>query len=316
MLVSGMSAGIAAAGTYNIRPAVGEAWVIYEVGSEEPFSGNIPDLSYGIVDGALTLAQIVQDPTVAADKGNRPKEIYITRDNYLEVTNEVAANPCFISFTGERVNPNNVITDMVTCPNGAAGTVDIQPPAGETWRITEIGAELYNGGNNHPEVSIGITDGTAVDSIIIQEVADRGQQKALDWIIDEDIYLHVINSAAADVDIAYCGVRVPLVSIGSIQDVAGSAVLDIRPPAGEEWVITEIAVETWAGAGANIIPHVTVSLNDDTNISTLLEHSVVSLGWNRKFHIHIDHDTYLSITEVSTADNEVGVLGYLKRSYS
>lgn len=312
-LVSNISAAINAAAAYDVQPPAGQGWVIYEVSSEEAFVATIPDLAYGIADGVLTLANIVIDPTTEGQKGARAKEIYLTNANYLTITN-TGGNPAFIGWTGERVDPNLIITDMVTCPN--AGNVDVQPPAGQTWRITEIGAELYQGADNHPGVTFGITDGTLVASMIMLELADRGQEKAYDWIIDNNIYLRLTNTAGADCDIAYCGVRIPETSIGSVQDVVGSATLDIQPPAGEEWVITEFAAETWTGVpGAADVPDITVSLYDGTNLSDILE-PLASAAWYRKLHIHIDNATYLRITETSTGNNEVGILGYLKRSFS
>lgn len=315
MLVTDVGAELAAGVAVDVQPPAGEAWCLYEFGSEEAFVNSIPDLDYGIADGVLTLSLIVIDPTTEEQKGGRPKEIYITNANYLTITNR-SGNAAFPSWTGERVNANNVITDMVTVPN--AGAVDVQPPAGQTWRITEIGAELYNGGQNHPEFTVGITDGTLIASIILREGDDRAQVKALDWIIDNTIYLRLTSStgAAVDNDCAYCGVLFDKPSIGSLQDVVGSANLDIQPPATQEWVITEFAAETWAGAAPAGAPNMTVSLYDGTNLSDVLEPSLPSMAWNRKFHVHIDNGTYLRIAEGSAANNEIGLLGYLKREYS
>ncbi len=319
-LVTNINAAIVAAAVTDIQPPAGQAWVIYEVASEEAggFMNAQPDLSYAIADGILTEAIIVIDPFTAAQKGERAKEIYITPTNYLAITNTGAGN-ANVGFTGERVDPNTVITDMVTCPTAGLGYVDVQPPAGQTWRITELGSELYNGGQNHPEVTVHITDGTLVASMICQEAQDRGWYKLLDWIIDINVYLRFTNTATAvDVDIAYSGILIPQASIGSIQDVVGSATLDIQPPAGQEWVITEIATEQWAGGGApNDYPDIDVSLYDGGVEAEILEAGAgVSLAWNRRLLIHIDNATYLRITEVSTNDNEVGILGYLKRSFS
>lgn len=316
MLVSNISIAIAGAAALDLQPPAGQAWVMREFMSDVAFVGNQADLAIGIADGTLTLADIIQDPTDRPDKGGRPKEIYITNENYMTITNTGAQ--AFIGYTGERVDPNLVITDMVTCPTGGLGYVDIQPPAGETWRITEFGAELYDAGTDNPEVTIGIINlaGTLVASIIVEERCDRGWNKALDWIIDNNIYLRVTNSAAADVDIAYSGVLFPFASVGSIQDVVGSATLDIQPPAGQQWVITEIGAQTWTGVpGPADVPNITVSLYDGTNLSDILE-PLASLAWNRKLHLHIDNATWIRITEESTAANEVGLLGYLQRSYS
>lgn len=316
MLVSNVSVQVLAAATLDLQPPAGQGWLLREFMSDVAFVGNQADLAVGIIDAPVvhTLANIIQDPTNRADKGLRPKEIYITNADHIQFTN-TGAN-AYIGYTGERVDPNLIITDMVTCPTGGLGYVDIQPPAGQTWRITEFGAELYDAGTDNPEVTVGIIDGTLVASVIVEERCDRGWNKALDWIIDNNIYLRVTNSAAADVDIAYCGVLFPYTSIGSIQDVVGSATLDIQPPAGQQWVITEIAAETWTGVpGAADVPNITVSLYDGTNLSDVLE-PLASLAWNRKLHLHIDNATYLRITEESTANNEVGLLGYLQRSYS
>jgi len=318
MLVSNIVAAVAAAAVTNVQPPAGQAWVIYEVAALEAvgFVGAIPDLSYAIADGVLTAAIIVIDPTTESQKGDRAKEIYITNANYLVITN-TGANPAGVGWTGERVDPNIVITDMVTCPTGGLGYVDIRPPVGQTWRITEIGSELYNGGDDHPELVIGITDGALVASVILREADHRAQYKAYDWIIDNDIYLRVTNNAAADVDFAYSGVLIAEEFIGSVQDVVGSATLDIQPPATQEWVITEIAAETWAGVAPNGYPDIRVSLYDGATVSDILEEGAgVSLGWNRRLLLHVDNATYLRITEVSAGNNEVGVLGYLKRSFS
>lgn len=316
MIVTNISGAIAAAAAYNIQPPAGQGWLIKEFASEEPFVGNQPDLAVGIADGVLTLANVIQDPTDRADKGLRPKELYITNANYITVTN-TGLNPCFVGFTGERVDPNIIITDMVTCPTGGLGYVDIQPPAGQTWRITEFGAELYDAGTDNPEVTVGIIAGALVASIMMEERCDRGWNKLFDWIIDNTTYLRITNSAAADVDVAYCGTLWPYASVGAITDVVGSATLDIQPPAGQEWVITEFAGELWSGVpGAADVPLFDVSLYDGTNLSDVLE-PLASAGWNRRLLLEINNDTYLRVTETGAgANNEFAYLGYLKRSYS
>lgn len=315
-LITDISPGIPGGATLNIQPPAGEGWLIDELASDVAFVGNQPDISYGIVDGVHARTDIVIDPAIvgAIQKGNRPKEIYITNANYLQATN-TAPGAANVGWTGERVNVNNIITGIVTCPNG--GFVDIRPPAGQTWRLTEIGSEIYRiFPPITPFVIIRITDGVLVASMLIRDDNDRGQGKALDWIIDNSVYLRVSDSGAgSDVDIGYSGVRVPLTSVGSIQDVAGAATLDIRPPAGQEWVMTEIAVQTWAGVPPDGYPNVTVSLYDGAVLSDVLEPGAASAGWSRRLHLHIDNDTYIRITNGSGAPNEVGLLGYLKRGY-
>lgn len=302
---------LGAGATINLHPPPGEAWAIYEFGSSVLIPG-VPDISYGIIDGIHTRANIVIDPAVAIQKSARQKEIYLTNSNYLQITNN-SAGAADVGWSGERVNANIVITDMVTVPNG--GSVNIQPPDGETWRITEIGSELY-GVANHPEVSIGITDGILVASMILREQDNRAQEKALDWIIDNALYLRLTNTAAADCDVAYCGVRVPYSSIGSVQNVPGAATLDIQPSATEEWVVTEFAAQRWSGFAPNGTPDISVSLYDAIDQALIMAAGIVTVCWNRRTLLHIHNSAYVRIQENSGVANEVGVLGYLKRTFS
>lgn len=317
-VISGMEAALGGGGTFDIQPPAGEAYKITRVESDVAKIGVVSDLSLAIRDATLADAQITDDPSTDPGNRTRPYEIYITNENYLRVTNDAAGN-ANIAWSGEQVNANNVITDLVEV--GAAGDTDIQPPEGETWMVTEFAYSVRTvAGDLNPDVIVRITDGTLVASMIIQETNIRGHDKQQRWLIDNDTYLRVSDGTVGGGGIfGYCGIRVPMVSIGSIQDVVGSATLDIQPPATEEWEIFEIAAETWAGGGVpNNNPNITVHLMVGANLAEVMEAGsvIVSPGWGEELKLLLSNDTFLRITEVSTGNNEVGILGRLLREFS
>lgn len=313
MLVSNMQAAVAGAGTVDVTPAAGQAYLIKDIGSDVAFVGNVPDIQVAIRDAVLADAIILIDPTTDPGKRTRQLELYITPTNYMRITN-TAVGAANISWYGERVDPNLVRTDLQTI--GAGATINIQPPAAETWRLTEVGASAFTAaGDINPDVSIGVTDGTLVASLILDPTMIRGQDKALDLYINNTDYLIVTDTSAAGLVFGFSAIRVPETAISSIQDVAGAGTLDIQPPATQEWCLTEIAAETWVGAAPNGYPNITVSMIVGANLSDILE-PLPSERWNSKMDLLIDNTHYIRITEGSAANNEVGILGYLKREYS
>lgn len=313
MLVSNMQAAVAGAGTVDVTPPAGQAYLIKDIGSDVVFVTNVPDIQVAIRDAVLADAIIQIDPTTDPGKRTRQLELYITNANYMRITN-TAAGAANVSWYGERVDPNIVMSDLQTV--GAGATINIQPPAGQTWRLTEVGASVFTGaGDINPDVSIGITDGTLVASLILDPTMVRGQDKSLDWYINNTDYLIVTDTGAAGLVFGFSAIRVPETAISSIQDVAGSGTLDIQPPATQEWCVTEISGETWVGVAPDGYPNITVSMIVGANLSDILE-PLPSLRWNSKMELLIDNTHYLRITEGSAANNEVGILGYLKREYS
>jgi hypothetical protein len=317
MLVTNMQAAVGAGGTHDVIPPAGQEYLIRDVANDVAFVANVPDIQVALRDGVHLNAIILIDPTTSPGRRTRQLELYLTHAMYMRLTN-TGAGAGNLSWIGERVRAGLSISNIVTI--GVGATVNIQPPAGQTWRITEWGASAFTGaGDINPNVIIGITDGTLVASMIVQPTMVRGQDKEYDFIIDHDVYLRVTDNSGAGIDFGYSGRREPYTCISSVQDVAGSGNLDIIPPAGQEWVITEIAAETWGGAGApNDYPDIGVSVRVGANLSDVLEAGSVatSLRWNQRLFIPIDNTHYLRIVETSTANNEVGVLGFLRRGYS
>jgi hypothetical protein len=317
-LITGLTATVGGGGNVDVRPPVGQAWKITDVCSDAVFVTNVPDVEVRLRNAVTADAIVCLDPTTDPGRRTHQLELYITNTTWMRLINTGAAGSELGHF-GYRVNVNTAVAAVVACGIGA--TIFIQPPAGQTWVITNIGSEIWQAAaaNEEPDIAIGITNGVLVASLIIDPDNVRGQDKKYAWYINNMVYLAVTNENAAANAVGYSGYITEKTAIGSIQDVVGSATLDIRPPAGQEWVITEIAAETWAGGGVpNNYPDVLVSLMVGANLADLLEAGSVatSIRWNSEMELHVDNTNWLRITEVSAANNEIGVLGYLKRTYS
>lgn len=311
---NGIQAAVAGGANFDIRPAVGHAYCIEEIGSDVVFVGDVPDVSVALRDGVHADAVVRIDPTTAVQKGNRAFELYIDRDTYLRITN-TAAGAANISWLGRQVNPALVQTQIVTAPNG--GTVDVRPAAGHIWKVFESGCETM-GANNRPNVTIYLTDGVLVASALCDETHNLRWDDIHGWILSNDIFIRIAPIAAADNDVGLSMMEIPGEAFSGITDVAGAATLDIRPAVGYQCVITGLAGETWAGIAPVGSPDMTVSVWDGVTLSDLAEAGSVSdsLLNNRTMALRIDRDIWIRVTDVSGGNNEIAYCGYVERIYS
>lgn len=317
MLVSGMQAAVGAGGTVDVQPAAGTEYCIYEVGSDAVFVGATPvaDVSVAVRDAVAADAIVLQDPTTDPSRRIQQMELYITNGNYMRITN-VGAAGSNISWLGERVRAGLTITDLVTL--GAGLNADVQPPAGQTWRICMLGASAYNA-TGHPDLDVVVTDGALVASLLIDSANNLRLNKSVyDWYINNTLYLNVTDAGGAGLSFAYVGRIVPETAISGIQDVGIAGTYDIQPGATEEWVITELGGEQWAPAAPNGAPDFLISVMVGANLSDILEAGSVSINpkWENPFKLHIDNTTYLRATNANAAANELSWMGYQKRTFS
>lgn len=312
-LITNISAAVGAGASIDIIPPAGQEYLVTDFFSQHAFVANAPDLQVGIYDGANNCISLI-DPTTDPGKRTRQYQFYITHDNYLRLTNTGAAG-ANLGFTGERVRSGLTRTDIVAI--GAGLGVEIIPAAGETLLVTEIGVTTWTAGpaDINPDVSVGLTDGTLINSIILDPTMVRGQDKQLQIYINMPIHLYVIDTSGGGNNFAYSARRVPVACRSAVLDVVGSATWDIRPAAGEEVVVTELAAETWAGAAPNGYPDIIVSLMVGANLSDITKAGAASLRWNSDCILKIDHDHWIRVTENSAANNEVGYSAYLQRGY-
>ena len=116
--------------------------------------------------------------------------IYINTTNYLRLTNTNAAG-ANLAIVGRvaRAFGNGatvVITDVQAI--GAGLNWDVQPPAGQEWKITENGCSRFLGVSPAalPELTVSLFDGTNA-SIVIQSTDDKG------WLDNMEIYVDATN---------------------------------------------------------------------------------------------------------------------------
>lgn len=310
-IITGISAAVGAAASITVRPPVGEAWILNDFSSDAAFVAAVPDLQVSLTDGA-TAAIILMDPTTNPGKRTRQTKLYVTNAIYASIKNTAGGN-ANIGWFGEKVNVNNVRCGEITIGATSYGT--IRPPVGETWMITEWGTTPFTvAGDINPAVEVGLTNGTLVASRFILPTMVRAQDKQPNIIINRDVYLNLYSTPG--VEFYYSAIRIPNTCISSVQDVVGSANLDIIPPAGDEYVITDVGAETWAGGGApDDYPDMNVFLRTTVNSELLAAGAGASTRWNTDSILKIDTTHFLRIVETSTANNEVCVSGYLQRSY-
>lgn len=312
-LNTNISAAVGGAASIDVQPAAADAYLIKDVFADAPFVGNVPDMQILIRDGVLTDCMVTEDPTTAVQK-DRQKEIYITNATYMRLTN-AAVGAQNLGWTGHQVPVGIVRTGIYTAPNG--GFVDIRPPEGEVWKITELGCEVMNA-TNEPDLTLYLTDGTLVASMMADGERDLVWPKAWNLYISHDLWLRAEPIAGTDRDVAISAILVAVEFFGAIEDVGADANLDVQPPDGMEAVVTQVSAETWAGAATAGSPDMFVALYNGTVLSDIMEDGTTadSLIHNRRYEIEIDHDVWMRITEGSSGDNEIAFSGFVRRYYN
>lgn len=316
--ISNMTLALGAAATANIIPAAGQAYEINMVGSDRVFVVGVPDVEVGMkkVAGALTAIMLI-DPTT--DPGNRGRmhKWLVTPAVHLTVKN-TAAGAANISWIGKRVNPENVLSNVVALGIGASDA--IYPAITYNMAVYEFGSSLFHAGEINPDIKI-TTDSPAGDEAIIWDQHNIwGHDKQLNIPLNPITGLVVTNGNAAGLNFAYSGEKARN-AVALSADLATGTNLDVIPPDGQEWEITCIAVELLLAAGIGVAPNqypdATVKLvcNAALNVSNLMEAGSVpavveSLMWDQPIAIRIDHTHFLRLTNVNGADNMVSVLGY------
>lgn len=312
--VTRISVAVGAGATVAIQPAAKVAWEINQIGSDQAFVGDSPDVEIGMRKGA-TNAIIVIDPTIDAGNRTRQYKLLINNTVYLTVKN-TAAGGANISVIGKLTNPFNVLSDIL--PIGIGATITLDPGSAYSMRIYEIGNSVWTAGpaDINADVSVGMTDGALVASVILDPTMIRGHDKQLDLISSHDFQIYVTDTGGGGCDFAFSAEKIGNVR-NMLDDIGNGDDLIVQPPDGEEWNVTEIGAETWVGLGApDDYPDVRPALMVGANISHLMEAGTPSLMWNAPLDIRIDHDHYLVINNATGGDCEIAVCAYMAREYS
>lgn len=312
-LCTNISAAVGGTASIDVQPAAADAYCIKDVFADAVFVGGVPDVQILLRQAAAVDCIVTEDPATVVQK-DRQKEIYIDNTTYMRLTN-TAVGAQNLGWTGHQVPLGIVRTDIYTAPNG--GFVDIRPPAGEVWKMTELGCEVMNA-TDEPDLTLYLTDGVLVLSMMADGARDLVWPKAWNLYLSNDLWLRAEPIAGADRDVAISAIRVAVEPFGAIETLGAGLNLDIQPPDGVEAVITQISAEVWAGVAAAGSPDIFVALYNGVVLSDIMEDGAVADSGihNRQYEIEIDNDVYIRITEGAAAPNQVAYSGFVRRYYN
>jgi hypothetical protein len=316
--ITRMSAALGAGNTAEFDPGAGRAWEVNYVGSDAAFVagglyGSVPDVEIGLKKGAATCI-ICVDPTT--DPGNRAGEHRFLVNHSVTLTvKNTAAGAANVSIIGQRINPLNVLSDIIAV--GAGGSVAVDPGVGQGMLITEMGYSVWSAfpADVNPDMMVGFTDGTLIASIFWDYTQPCGHDQHLELYTRHECQLYVTDGlAGAGGDMGFCAERTANV-ISSITDVANGANLDIKPTDGIETLITGIAAEKWTGAAPAGFPNSSASIRVGANNSGLVKAGLSSEMWDSGIKARIDNTNYMRINNADAAFSEIAVLGVNLRQY-
>lgn len=311
----------------DLQPAVGQDLLITDIGSDTWVGAPpaaVPAVNVGLFDGALGPAWFMQSTDVRG--WMRKQKIYISRTNYLRFNNPGmgAINVGYSVVEALYYGPNGtskVVSDVQNILAGA--NLDVQPPAGYEYEITDVGSSMWVGGAplNLPDVTVSIFDGVTAASIM--HAADvKGWNKPLSIFISNGNYLRLTNTNGAAANVGFSGIIAHIFGINGrpavttdVVALLGGANADFRPAVGTEWEVTEVGGDTWVGVAPAALPNISVNIFDGV-VATILMTAANLKGWNNELSIFINRDNYLRITELSAAPQDVCISAKLTRLFN
>ena len=220
-----------------------------------------------------------------------------------------------------------VFTDVQTLLAGAS--YNLIPPAGEDWEVTDLASSAIVGvaPAGVPNAVAGIfSPAIGVNSFLRNSSAAnphvRGWVCPGKWYINSANYLRITNPEAGPLNIAMSVRRAKIfpptdtsnVISGTATLIAGAAQA-IRPPVGEDWVITDIGSSRWVGAQPNGLPNVEVRLTDGV-APALIMAGPDARGWFKPLEIYLTRNTWLTLTNPAGAGATVSWSGHKVKKFS
>lgn len=199
--------------------------------------------------------------------------------------------------------PTNFIGDISAALAGAA-VLDVQPPAGEAWKVTEFSSDVAFVADV-PDISVGITTALLATCIVIPDPTVAGMQKgdrAKEILIDNVHYMQITNAGLV-ANVGWCGVRINVNNIRTdVVTVPNAGDYDIRPPVGEVWRITEIGMET---IGATFYPDATFFITDGVLVLSMIMIETADLNHTKIQNWYVSNDVWVRVTDTSVAPNDL-----------
>lgn len=188
--------------------------------------------------------------------------------------------------------------------------LDIQPPAGQVWEVTDVGSSVWVGvaPAEVPQVDVGLFDGVLGPSHILRSTDTRGWNRRQRIMINNNNYLRLNNPGLAGANISHSCRLIQEYGIGlsvcltDIQAIAGAAVLTIQPPAGSDYKVHDIGSDIWVGAAPAGLPDVQVDLTDAL-LPAIIMQSTDTRQWDAELEIFINNANYITITNTGALAN-------------
>lgn len=321
---------ILAGASYDVRPPVGEDWEVSDLASSAIVGvapAGAPNAVAGIYNATVAVNALLRN-TSAANPHTRgwrkPGNWLINNTNWLRVTNP-EAGPLNIGITiGRAKITGNVINSGVISGTEtliATGVSIIRPPLGQDWCITDIGSSRWVGAQpaGLPNVQVNLTDG--VNAALIQAGPDvRGWDRNLRIHINNACWLELTNPAGAGATVGWSGFISKMYSpniapsqvISQVLLLGAGAVGLIQPPAGEQYLITDIGCSVWVGVPPASLPSILVSLTDGV-IAPVAQNGANNKGWLDDMNYYLSNTNRMTLTDAGAGSN-VAVSGFRWRA--
>ena len=312
---------------YDLRPPVGQDWEVTELASSVSSGATVnqvPELRAGLMTAAaLVPATIRMSGIDAADAECNIRgwagrtSIFINNACWLRLTN-VEAGAITVSVTCKLINKygpgqTSSVVSGVAVLAGATAT-PIIPPVGESWMISDVGSSVWTGAgtpNNMPNVTIEIT-GAAGLARVANGLNSRGWDKPFELYMDHTNYITLTPAAGAT--IGWSAIKTRKFGLGASKVITRTLAIpvgtfvDIQPPVGEEWKITDIGCSAaLTGVAPAGLPTVTVTLRNTAGLSTIAQIPAANKGWRGPMAYYLTNTSYMRLTAVNL--DIVGVSG-------
>ena len=197
------------------------------------------------------------------------------------------------------------LTTNISAAVGGTLSIDIIPPAGEAFCLTDFFADAPFVGDV-PDLSISIRDVGAVDCIVTEDPATAVQKQRMKEIyIDNDTYVRLTNTAVGAQNLGWTGYQVPAGIVRTdIYTAPNGGFVDIRPPAGEVWKMTELGCEVM---NATDEPDLTLYLTDGILTASMIADGARDLVWPKAWNLYLTHDLWLRAEPIAGADRDVAI---------
>jgi len=209
------------------------------------------------------------------------------------------------------------------------GVFPIQPPVGEDWEVTDLGSSAIVGAATAgvPNIvagifnaTIGVNGSMRFSSLATPHV--RGWANPGKWYINNANYLQIINPEIAALNLTATVRRAriyPPTEISNVisgtETLIATGVSTIRPPVGEDWVITDIGSSRWVGAQPNGLPNVEVRLTNGISPALVMS-GANARGWFKPLEMYLNRNTWLTLTNPAGAGATVSWSGHKIKKYA